>query len=203
MSSAEDWIDWARRKAEAASGTTAPAGQPPGPQVKGNTPRMANVRETPYAETPLPERQGNRQHQGAAPFAERQGNSECQAAFPQRMEAPTPRGTDEASPRRPGDPPWRGRVARRTSTPEAMAAFRDARLRRGWTLTRAARETGVSRPHLSLLERGLRRPSEAVAEIVIRAYRMTALEAHDVSEISVPWAGRDSPHRTGIAPEPW
>jgi transcriptional regulator with XRE-family HTH domain len=84
-----------------------------------------------------------------------------------------------------------------------MAALRDARLRRGWTLSRAARETGISRPHLSLLERGLRRPSEAVAEIIITAYRMTPLEAHDLSEIAVPWAGRHSPYRTGVAPGPW
>lgn len=110
---------------------------------------------------------------------------------------------DESDPRRPGDPPWRGRTARRTSTPAAMRAFRDARLRRGWSLTRAAEETGVSRPHLSLLERGLRRPSESVAEDIITAYRMTPDEADAVSAIAVPLAGRDSPYRTGVAPGEW
>jgi transcriptional regulator with XRE-family HTH domain len=84
-----------------------------------------------------------------------------------------------------------------------MRALRDARLRRGWTLTRAAEETGVSRPHLSLLERGLRRPSESVAEDIISAYRMTDAEADAVSEIAVPGAGRDSPYRTGAAPGDW
>ena len=84
-----------------------------------------------------------------------------------------------------------------------MRAFRDARLRRGWSLTRAAEETGVSRPHLSLLERGLRRPSESVAEDIITAYRMTPDEADAVSAIAVPLAGRDSPYRTGVAPGEW
>jgi transcriptional regulator with XRE-family HTH domain len=84
-----------------------------------------------------------------------------------------------------------------------MRAFRDARLRRGWSLARAAEETGVSRPHLSLLERGLRRPSESVAETIIFGYKMTDAEASAVSAIAVPWAGRDSPYRTGDAPDEW
>jgi hypothetical protein len=32
---------------------------------------------------------------------------------------------------------------------------------------------------------------------------MTPDEADAVSEIAVPWAGRDSPHRTGVAPGEW
>jgi transcriptional regulator with XRE-family HTH domain len=84
-----------------------------------------------------------------------------------------------------------------------MNALRDGRIRRGWSQTRAADETGVSRPHLSLLERGLRRPSSSVAEDLINAYEMTDAEAGAVRAIAVPWAGRDSPFRTGIAPGAW
>lgn len=110
---------------------------------------------------------------------------------------------DEISPRRPQDPPWRSRTAHRTSSPEAIRALRDARLRRGWTITRAARETGVSRPMLSQLERGLRRPSESLAEALIVGYRMTGTEADAVRDIAVGWVGRDSPYRTGVAPGGW
>lgn len=123
-------------------------------------------------------------------MGERQGNT------PQRASVTA----DEADPRRPGDPPWRGRTAHRSGSPAAMRALRDARLRRGWTQARAALETGVSRPHINLLERGLRRPSESVAEDLISGYGMTAGEADAVRAIAVPWAGRDSPLRTGVEP---
>jgi hypothetical protein len=204
VSSAEDWIAWARRKAEAANGRPAAAaqdtadatpGQPPenpGPHATPTSRPASGGREGQEQQAAYSERQGNTGHPGPAPFAQHQGN---------REHWPDP--DDEASPRRPGDPPWRSRIARRTSTPEAMAAFRDARLRRGWSLTRAAAETGVSRPHLSLLERGLRRPSESVAEDLISAYNMTGAEADAVSEVAVPWAGRDSPYRTGVTPGEW
>lgn len=190
MSSADEWIAWARRRAEEANGSAAGQGQrPPGAAAPG---------KRPFAEQPaFSERQGNAEHVAAlatpaedGPYALRQGNRDRGAGA----------GADESDPRRPGDPPWRGRTARRTSTPEAMHAFRNARLRRGWSLTRAAEETKVSRPHLSLLERGLRRPSESVAESIIRAYSMTAAEADAVEFIAVPWAGKDSPYRTGVEP---
>jgi Helix-turn-helix len=208
MSSAEDWIQWARRKAEAANGHAAAQGQRaasaarPGKQPpegdgaygirQGNAERAAapDPPGVPAGYEPFPKRQGNSEH--AAAFGESQGNAECWGP-----------GADEADPRRPGDPPWRGRTARRTSTPAAMAALRDARLRRGWSISRAAEETGISRPHLSLLERGLRRPSESVAQDIIDGYRMTPFEAGALSEIAVAWAGRDSPFRTGVEPGDW
>ncbi len=107
---------------------------------------------------------------------------------------------DETSPRRPHDPAWRSRTARRSSTPEAMAALRDARLSRGWTMTRAARETGVSRPMLSLLERGQRRPSQSLAEDLISSYCLDPGAAEALRDIAIAFAGRDSPYRSGIEP---
>lgn len=127
-------------------------------------------------------------------FPERQGNAKQPGAFGERRTDPH---QDESDPRKPGDPPWRGRTARRSSSPAAMRALRGARLRHGWSLTRAARETGVGRPHLSLLERGLRRPSGSVAEAVIAGYRMTPQEADAVRSVAVRLAGRDSPYRPG------
>ncbi len=107
---------------------------------------------------------------------------------------------DEISPRRPQDPPWRSRTAHRTSDPEAMEALRCGRERRGWTMTRAAQETGVSRPMISQLESGLRRPSESVAEDLIAGYRLTGQAADAVRSIALEWVGRDSPYRTGVNP---
>ncbi len=109
---------------------------------------------------------------------------------------------DEISPRRPQDPPWRSRTAHRTSDPEAMEALRRSRVRRGWSMTRAAAETGVSRPMISLLERGLRLPSVSLAEALIAGYRMSATEAEAVRSIAIDWVGRDSLYRTGVTP-PW
>ena len=83
-----------------------------------------------------------------------------------------------------------------------MKALRRGRERRGWTMTAAARNTGVSRPMISLLEAGLRRPSESLAECLIAAYRLTGAEADAVREISIEWVGRDSPYRTGVSPAP-
>jgi hypothetical protein len=144
----------------------------------------AEAATTPSA--PAPRAPGHR-----APFAVGQGNPGTRRRRP----------VDDADPAKPGDPPWRSRTARRTSTPAAAAALRDGRRRRGWSQTRAAAETGVSRPHISLLERGLRRPSESAAESLIRGYRLTPSEAGAVRAISVAWAGRDSPFRTGTAPD--
>lgn len=107
---------------------------------------------------------------------------------------------DEASPPRRGDPPWRGRTAHRTSTPQAMAALRDGRRRHGWNLTKAAERTGVSRPFISQLESGTRRPSESVARDLITAYGLTGEDYDAVMQIARPLAGRDSPYRTGVAP---
>jgi DNA-binding XRE family transcriptional regulator len=190
VSSAEDWAAWIARKLEAADqGQQPPPGSHSGQQPRTAQPAFAESqgntekRDNPAAPRTWPD---------PCPFPEHQGNSKRRGA-----------GADESDPRKPTDPPWRGRTARRSSTTAAMRAFRDARQRRGWSLTRAAEETGVSRPHLSLLERGLRRPSESVAEDIIAAYRMTDAEADAVSAIAVPWAGRDSPYRTGEAPDEW
>jgi transcriptional regulator with XRE-family HTH domain len=83
-----------------------------------------------------------------------------------------------------------------------MAALRRGRLGHGWSFTTAAERSGVSRPMISQLERGLRRPSESVAEDLIGAYGLTGAEAAAVRAISVPLAGRDSPYRTGDWPVP-
>lgn len=109
---------------------------------------------------------------------------------------------DEISPRRPQDPPWRVRIAHRSSDPYAMEVLRRARERRGWTMTRAAAETGVSRPMISQLERGQRRPSVSLAEALIAGYGMTGPGADAVRAIALDWVGRDSPYRTGVSP-PW
>jgi transcriptional regulator with XRE-family HTH domain len=118
----------------------------------------------------------------------------------QRLYVRQNQAVDQISPRRPQDPPWRSRTAHRTSSPQAMEALRHGRQRRGWTLTAAAKHSGVSRPMISLLERGLRRPSESVAEDLIDAYELTGPEANAVRSIALELVGRDSPFRTGVSP---
>jgi len=83
-----------------------------------------------------------------------------------------------------------------------MSALRRGRLGRGWSMSEAASHTGVSRPMLSLLERGQRRPSESVAEDLIDAYGLDDDDADAVRAIARPLVGRDSPYRTGVWPEP-
>src|SRR5450755_18508 len=67
-------------------------------------------------------------------------------------------------------------------------------------MTRAATETGVSRPMISLLERGLRRPSVSLADTLISGYGMDPADADVVRSIAIDWVGRDSPYRTGVTP---
>jgi transcriptional regulator with XRE-family HTH domain len=81
-----------------------------------------------------------------------------------------------------------------------MEALRRGRERHGWTMTRAAAETGVSRPMLSLLERGLRCPSVPLAEALIAGYGLSVDDADAVRSIAREWVGRDSPYRTGVSP---
>jgi transcriptional regulator with XRE-family HTH domain len=107
---------------------------------------------------------------------------------------------DDVSPRRPGDPWWRSRTAHRSCDPRAAAVLRQARAARGWSLSEAARRSGVSRRMITLLERAERRPSVSTARDLIRAYRLTGVRADAVRDIAVPCAGRDSPFRTGIEP---
>ena len=131
-------------------------------------------------------------------FPVRQGNGERSAAFTGRGDV----HQDVSDPRKPGDPVWRGRTARRSSTPAVVRAFRDARLRRRWSIARAAEAAGISRPYLSQLERGLRRPSASVAEAVIKGLAMTPQEAEALRSVAVRLAGRDSPYRSGWRPSP-
>jgi transcriptional regulator with XRE-family HTH domain len=83
-----------------------------------------------------------------------------------------------------------------------MEALRRGRQRRGWSMTAAAKHSGVSRPMISLLERGLRRPSESVAEDLIDAYGLDAVDALAVRSVALSLVGRDSPYKTGVRPPP-
>lgn len=107
---------------------------------------------------------------------------------------------DDVSPRRPHDPPWRSRTARRSLDPAAARALRRARL--GWSVSEASRRTGVSRRMIKLLEQGQRRPSVPLAEALIRGYGMSEAEAGPVRAEAVSLAGRDSPYRQGWRPSP-
>lgn len=82
-----------------------------------------------------------------------------------------------------------------------MAALRSGRTRRGWSISEAARRSGVSRPMISLLERGLRRPSQSTAQDLIEAYELTGQEARAVWAIGIPFVGRDSPFKTDWRPD--
>ena len=110
---------------------------------------------------------------------------------------------DDVSPRKPADPWWRSRTAHRSCDPHAAAVLRQARAARGWSVSEAARQSGVSRRMIGMLERAERRPSVSTARALIRAYRLTGERADAVRDIAVPWAGRDSPFRTGIEPGSW
>jgi hypothetical protein len=108
---ADDWIEWMRRKAEHANGQPAHQGQQAASDpVPGQQPFTT--------ESVLAKRQGSsertRSAQPGPGFGSRTGPPASRAA----------RGRDESDPRKPTDPPWRGRTARRTSTPEAMRALR-------------------------------------------------------------------------------
>lgn len=179
MTSAETWAEWTARKLlEAGTGHAAPA------EDRETIPVLPGQTAPAFAE-----HQGNRARPGAVAAETRRNR--------RRSLAP---GEDDSDPSRPGDPAWRGRTARRSSSPGAARALREARARHGWSLAQAAERTGVSKPHLSLLERGLRRPSESVAEDIIDAYRVTEDEAEELRAVAVRWAGRDSPLRTRRLP---
>ena len=110
---------------------------------------------------------------------------------------------DDVSPRKATDPPWRSRTAHRSCDPRAAAVLRQARTARGWSVSEAARRSGVSRRMIGMLERAERRPSVSTAQALITAYRLTGERAESVRGIAVPCAGRDSPFRTGIEPGRW
>ena len=107
---------------------------------------------------------------------------------------------DEVDSPKPHDPPWRSRCAHRSCDPEASAALRRGRLARGWNISEAARQSGVSRRMIGALEHGQRRPSESVAGALVTAYRLTGRDATAVWSIAIPLVGRDSPYRRGWRP---
>ena len=108
---------------------------------------------------------------------------------------------DDVSPRKPDDPWWRSRTAHRSCDPHASAVLRSARTARGWSVSEAARRSGVSRRMIGMLERAERRPSVSTARALISSYGLTGERADAVRDIAVPCAGRDSPYRTGIEPD--
>ena len=110
---------------------------------------------------------------------------------------------DDVSPRKPGDPWWRSRTAHRSCDPRAAAVLRQARTARGWSVSEAARRSGVSRRMIGMLEAAQRRPSISTSQALISAYRLTGERADAVRDIAVPCAGRDSPFKTGIEPDSW
>jgi transcriptional regulator with XRE-family HTH domain len=73
--------------------------------------------------------------------------------------------------------------------------LRHARAIHGWTKSEASRQTGVSRRMLTLLERGERYPSMALAEDLITGYRLDHQLATRLREIALPSVGRSSPYR--------
>jgi len=107
---------------------------------------------------------------------------------------------DDVSPRKPGDPPWRSRTAHRSCDPYAAAVLRNARTARRWSVSEAARRSGISRRMIGLLEAAERRPSVSTARDLIRVYHLTGARADAIRAIAVPCVGRDSPFRTGIEP---
>lgn len=107
---------------------------------------------------------------------------------------------DETDPPKPWDPPWRSRTAHRSCDPRASAILRRYRTQlRGWTVSEAARRSGVSRRMIGMLEAGQRRPSHSTAEALIDAYRMTGADEDTIWAIALPNVGRDSPYKTGRA----
>jgi ribosome-binding protein aMBF1 (putative translation factor) len=110
---------------------------------------------------------------------------------------------DEVSPRKPWDPAWRSRTAHRSCDPAAAAVLRDARRARGWSVSEAARRSGVSRRMIGMLEAAERRPSDSTARALITAYGLTGDRAEAVWSIALPSVGRDSPYRTGIDAGAW
>ena len=103
---------------------------------------------------------------------------------------------DEVSPRKPGDPPWRSRTAHRSCDPGAAAVLRSAREARSWSISEAARRTGIARRHIGMIEQGQRQPSVTVAEILITTYELSGQQADAVRSIALADVGRSSPYRS-------
>ncbi len=103
---------------------------------------------------------------------------------------------DEVSPRKPSDPPWRSRTAHRSCDPAAAAVLRSAREARSWSISEAARRSGVARRHIGMIEQSQRQPSVTVAEILITTYELTGQQADAVRSVALADVGRDSPYRS-------
>jgi transcriptional regulator with XRE-family HTH domain len=101
---------------------------------------------------------------------------------------------------KPWDPPWRSRTAHRSCDPRAAAVLRRYRQAHRWTVSEAARRSGVSRRMIGMLEHAQRRPSYATAERLIDAYRITGADEDAVRAIALPNVGWDSPYKTGRNP---
>ena len=110
---------------------------------------------------------------------------------------------DKVSPPKPSDPPWRSRHAHRSCDPRAASLLQTYRQARGWTVSEAAQQTGVSRRMIGMLEAAQRRPSESVADTLVAAYRITGQHADQVRAIALANVGRDSPYRTGVITDAW
>jgi ribosome-binding protein aMBF1 (putative translation factor) len=70
-----------------------------------------------------------------------------------------------------------------------------ARRARGWSCRQAAAEVGISPAHMSRLERGIRCPSVAVAEDLIRVLQLDPEDASRLLTVARPDAGRSHPLR--------
>lgn len=104
---------------------------------------------------------------------------------------------DEVSPPRPHDPPWRSRTAHRTLAPDVADMLARVRAELGWSLSEAARRTGISRRMLGMLEVGQRVPSTVLAEDLISGYKLGYADADLLRFAALPNVGRDSPLRAG------
>jgi transcriptional regulator with XRE-family HTH domain len=84
-----------------------------------------------------------------------------------------------------------GHPPRRTLPPDVGEALREARLAHGWSLRRAARESGVSRSMIEHLEKARRAPSTVTALAIIAAYGLEGTAAAGLWEHAVDGKGRD------------
>jgi transcriptional regulator with XRE-family HTH domain len=67
----------------------------------------------------------------------------------------------------------------------------------GWSKSEAERRTGVSRRMITLLERGERVPSTALADDLAEGYGLAPADSFLLFSVALPNVGRDSPYRTG------
>lgn len=98
------------------------------------------------------------------------------------------------------DPWWRSRHNHRDLPRDVADSLARARRTRGWTLREAGNRLGIAHSMIAHLEHAERRPSVALAELLVRGYRLSGREADRLFEVARPWAGRSSPYRTGLFP---